>query len=66
MAAYSSGEFADRRVELRFPNQPRCIIPSSSGLRGLMLLLFQWVRSRTAAMVALVVPISLVICASDS
>ena len=31
-----------------------------------MLALFQWVRSRTAAIVGLVVPISFEICASDS
>ena len=34
--------------------------------RGLMFVLFQWVRSRTAAIVGLVVPISFEICASDS
>ena len=40
--------------------------PSSTGWRGLMLELFQCVRSRTAAIVGLVVPISFEICASLS
>ena len=39
--------------------------PSVTGLRGLILAVFQWLRSRTLAMVSLVVPISLPICASD-
>ena len=40
--------------------------PRPTGWRGLMFVLFQWVRSRTAAIVGLVVPISFEICASDS
>ena len=39
--------------------------PSRTGLRGLMFWVFQWVRSRTAAMVGLVVPIRRPIWASD-
>jgi len=40
--------------------------PSPTGCRGLILELFQCVRSRTAAIVGFVVPISFEIWASDS
>ena len=40
--------------------------PSPTGWRGLMFGLFQWVRSRTLAMVVLVVPTRRMICASFS
>ena len=38
--------------------------PKRTGSRGRMLGVFQWVRSRTAAIVFLVVPTSLTICES--
>jgi hypothetical protein len=40
--------------------------PSATGWRARMLVVFQWLRSRTAAIVGLVVPSSLEIWASDS
>ena len=63
--ASSAGRFA--RVRLTASSSSANVQrPSSTGWRGLMLGLFQCVRSRTAAMVGLVVPISFEICASDS
>ena len=79
VAARLAAEFLVRRSSLspagRLPRRARatawsssCRVhrPSPTGWRGLMLALFQWVRSRTPAIVGLVVPISFEICASDS